>query len=104
MTDADASKPKDATAVEVGQVGLLKEDADFEKMSVDEAMRYLSCSPDGLSSQEAEIRLQKFGPNKLEETKKSPILAYRMCCPSVRVRPCMTSARCIRICGPCQTK
>ena len=72
-TTTDSTKKVAAdTAIEVP----LKEDADFEKMSVEQAMRFLECTHDGLSTNEAQIRLQKFGPNKIEETKRNPILAY----------------------------
>jgi magnesium-transporting ATPase (P-type) len=54
-------------------------DADFDKMTIDEALRRLECDKNGLTTAEAEIRLQKFGPNKLEETKKNPVIEYLVC-------------------------
>ncbi|MDY6795157.1 MAG: plasma-membrane proton-efflux P-type ATPase [Actinomycetota bacterium] len=44
------------------------------KTSVEELMRQLHASKDGLSSDEAASRLEKFGPNQLAEKKTNPLL------------------------------
>lgn len=47
-----------------------------EEISADELMKRLESSPAGLSSQEAEERLQRFGHNEIAEKKVSPILKF----------------------------
>ncbi|MDH5376023.1 MAG: HAD-IC family P-type ATPase, partial [Candidatus Bathyarchaeota archaeon] len=46
-------------------------------MKINEAMRALNARMDGLSSEEAQKRLQEFGPNELKkEKRKSPIKLF----------------------------
>ncbi|GLT28595.1 hypothetical protein SLA2020_035150 [Shorea laevis] len=52
------------------------ETVDLEKIPIEEVFEQLKCSPEGLTSQEGENRLQIFGPNKLEEKKESKILKF----------------------------
>lgn len=47
-----------------------------KKISVDEAFNTLSSSQKGLSSSEAQQRLQQFGPNEITEKKVSPLRKF----------------------------
>ena len=49
---------------------------DAQKAKIDELMQQLSSSPKGLSSSEAQKRLQQFGANEISEKKTSPLLVY----------------------------
>ncbi|XP_027168354.1 plasma membrane ATPase 4-like [Coffea eugenioides] len=53
-----------------------KENVDLESIPVQEVFEQLNCSREGLTTQEAQQRLQIFGPNKLEEKKESKILKF----------------------------
>ena len=49
----------------------------IKQMSVDDALDHFSSDPkQGLSEDEAKKRLEKYGKNKIEEEKKSPILKF----------------------------
>ncbi len=50
------------------------EQADFHAMSKEEVMEYYKTSPEGLSTQEASIRLQHYQTNELIEGKKTTVL------------------------------
>lgn len=76
MANKKADENQAETSVEVAALNDTNGSEDFDKLTVDEALRRLECSDQGLTSSEAEIRLQKYGPNKLEESKKNPIIAY----------------------------
>ncbi|VFQ67128.1 unnamed protein product [Cuscuta campestris] len=52
------------------------ENVDLERIPVEEVYQHLRCTKDGLSTEEAEHRLQVFGPNKLEEKKESKLLKF----------------------------
>lgn len=52
---------------------------DFDKISVDEALRRLECTKAGLTDADVQSRLQKFGPNKIPEDKKNPYWEYAVC-------------------------
>ncbi|XP_019168743.1 PREDICTED: plasma membrane ATPase 4-like [Ipomoea nil] len=52
------------------------ENVDLERIPVNEVFQQLRCTKDGLSTEEAEHRLQVFGPNKLEEKKESKVLKF----------------------------
>nr|GMD35597.1 ATPase 9, plasma membrane-type [Ipomoea batatas] len=52
------------------------ENVDLERIPVDEVFQQLRCTKEGLSTEEAEHRLQVFGPNKLEEKKESKLLKF----------------------------
>lgn len=52
------------------------EDQYFKDLSVEDALKKLETSMDGLSSQEVESRLQKYGHNALSEEKRSPLLQF----------------------------
>jgi H+-transporting ATPase len=45
-------------------------------LSVEELLDKLDASLDGLSQEEAERRLEKYGPNALEEEKENPVLKF----------------------------
>ena len=47
-----------------------------KKVSVEELLNKLSTNPLGLSSSEAETRLQQFGPNEIPEKKKNPLIKF----------------------------
>jgi len=49
---------------------------DFSKISLEEALKRLGASMEGLSADEARQRLQQYGPNALAEKKVSPILQF----------------------------
>ncbi|XP_010539792.1 PREDICTED: ATPase 3, plasma membrane-type-like [Tarenaya hassleriana] len=52
------------------------ENVDLEKIPMEEVFQHLKCSSEGLTKEEADNRLQIFGPNKLEEKKESKILKF----------------------------
>jgi H+-transporting ATPase len=49
---------------------------DFAKVSLEEALKTLGTSMDGLSADQARQRLQQYGPNALAEKKISPLLEF----------------------------
>jgi H+-transporting ATPase len=49
---------------------------DFAKVSLEDALKKLGTSMEGLSEDEARQRLQQYGPNALAEKKVSPILQF----------------------------
>jgi H+-transporting ATPase len=49
---------------------------DAKKANVDELLSRLSASKDGLSSSEAEKRLQQYGPNDIPEKKENPLIKF----------------------------
>ncbi|XP_075523449.1 ATPase 9, plasma membrane-type-like [Primulina tabacum] len=53
-----------------------KENVDLEHIPVDEVFNQLQCTKEGLTTSEAEKRLQMFGPNKLEEKEESKFLKF----------------------------
>ncbi|KAL3511952.1 hypothetical protein ACH5RR_024669 [Cinchona calisaya] len=53
-----------------------KENVDLERIPVEEVFAQLNCTKEGLTSNEADHRLQIFGPNKLEEKKESKFLKF----------------------------
>ncbi|KAL7114272.1 hypothetical protein ACP275_04G110300 [Erythranthe tilingii] len=52
------------------------ENVDLEHMPVEEVFVQLQCSKEGLTNDEAEKRLNVFGPNKLEEKTESKFLKF----------------------------
>ncbi|XP_010537896.1 PREDICTED: ATPase 9, plasma membrane-type [Tarenaya hassleriana] len=52
------------------------ENIDLEKIPIEEVLRLLKCSKEGLTSEEGQRRLEIFGPNKLEEKKESKLLKF----------------------------
>uniref|UniRef100_A0A453H3Q1 Plasma membrane ATPase n=1 Tax=Aegilops tauschii subsp. strangulata TaxID=200361 RepID=A0A453H3Q1_AEGTS len=55
---------------------VLKEAVDLEHIPIDEVFENLRCSHQGLTSEQAQQRLQIFGPNKLEEKEESKFLKF----------------------------
>ncbi|HML05035.1 MAG TPA: cation-transporting P-type ATPase, partial [Methanobacterium sp.] len=53
---------------------LSSEDLDIYKPSPEEVYSKLDTSPMGLSENEAQKRLEKYGPNQIEEVKKTPLI------------------------------
>ena len=51
-----------------------KEKVDLETIQIDDVFQLLQCTEDGLDSQEAQRRLEIFGPNKLEDKQQNPFL------------------------------
>ena len=47
-----------------------------EQVDLKLLFRELACTPDGLGSTEARKRLEKFGPNALEEKSESALLKF----------------------------
>jgi H+-transporting ATPase len=48
----------------------------LEGISLEEWRKRLECTQEGLSQEEAGSRLSRYGPNQLEEKKKSPLLKF----------------------------
>nr|CAB3498921.1 unnamed protein product [Digitaria exilis] len=55
---------------------VLKEAVDLENIPLEEVFENLRCSSGGLTSEQAQQRLQIFGPNKLEEKEESKFLKF----------------------------
>ncbi|XP_054780666.1 ATPase 10, plasma membrane-type-like [Prosopis cineraria] len=53
-----------------------REGVDLERIPLEEVFEQLKTSPRGLSSDDAEARLEIFGPNKLEEKPENKILKF----------------------------
>ncbi|KAL3143237.1 hypothetical protein ABBQ38_002088 [Trebouxia sp. C0009 RCD-2024] len=51
-------------------------EVDFKKISVDEALKVLKVSAEGLTSAQGTERLAEYGPNKLPESSRNPFLVY----------------------------
>ena len=49
---------------------------DAKKTTVDETLSRLSATTEGLSSAEAQKRLQQYGPNEIPEKKENPLLKF----------------------------
>ena len=58
----------------MSQDSLTTEEA--KKANVDELLSKLSAGKEGLSSAEAEKRLQQYGPNEIQEKKVNPLLKF----------------------------
>jgi H+-transporting ATPase len=52
------------------------EEVDFKKIPIAEALRVLKATEQGLTSAEHKKRLEEYGPNKLPESSRNPILVY----------------------------
>lgn len=50
------------------------EEIDIYKTSPEEVYSKMDTSYDGLSEEKAQVRLQKYGPNQIEEVKKKPLI------------------------------
>ncbi|XP_062203696.1 plasma membrane ATPase 3-like [Phragmites australis] len=55
---------------------VLKEAVDLENIPLEEVFENLRCSREGLSTQQAQQRVEIFGPNKLEEKEESKFLKF----------------------------
>ncbi|TVU48761.1 hypothetical protein EJB05_00033 [Eragrostis curvula] len=55
---------------------VLKEAVDLENIPLEEVFENLRCSREGLSTEQAQQRLEIFGPNKLEEKEESKFLKF----------------------------
>ena len=51
-----------------------KEKVDLETIVIEDVFQLLQCNDQGLSNQEAQRRLEIFGPNKLEQEEQNPFL------------------------------
>ena len=54
-----------------------KEKVDLETIVVDDVFKLLQCDENGLTDEEANRRLELFGPNKLESEEQNPFLQVR---------------------------
>lgn len=54
----------------------VEQEIDFKEISVEEAFNILKTTEKGLTSEEVQKRLAEYGPNKLPEDTKNPILVY----------------------------
>lgn len=52
------------------------EEIDFKDVSQEKAFELLKCEHTGLTSEEAQKRLEEYGPNKLPESSRNPLLVY----------------------------
>ncbi|KAH6896302.1 plasma membrane ATPase [Coprinopsis sp. MPI-PUGE-AT-0042] len=53
-----------------------KEKVDLETIVIDDVFKLLQCDHNGLTTQEAERRLELFGPNKLESEEQNALLQF----------------------------
>lgn len=53
-----------------------KSSSEYKEMSLGETLKFLETSFDGLSTEEADNRVKKFGYNEILETKKNSVLAF----------------------------
>lgn len=53
-----------------------KQTRDFEKIPIEKIFELLGTNPEGLTEEEAEERLRRYGPNAVEEKKENPILEF----------------------------
>ncbi|XP_057439737.1 ATPase 10, plasma membrane-type isoform X2 [Lotus japonicus] len=60
----------------LGPENFNREGIDLERIPLEEVFQQLRTSPRGLSYEDAEARLEIFGPNKLEERKENKILKF----------------------------
>jgi H+-transporting ATPase len=51
-----------------------KEKVDLETIVIDDVFKLLQCDENGLSTEEAERRIELFGPNKLEQEEQNAFL------------------------------
>lgn len=51
-----------------------KEKVDLETIVIDDVFKLLQCDENGLDTQEAERRIELFGPNKLEQEEQNAFL------------------------------
>ncbi|CAL9166740.1 unnamed protein product [Musa hybrid cultivar] len=60
----------------VDMEAVLKEAVDLENIPLEEVFENLRCGREGLTAEQAQQRLEIFGPNKLEEKKESKVLKF----------------------------
>ncbi len=51
-------------------------ETDYKHMSIDDVLKVLGTSVNGLSAEEAKKRLEKYGPNEIPEKKVNPIVKF----------------------------
>ncbi|KAJ3503464.1 hypothetical protein NLJ89_g8419 [Agrocybe chaxingu] len=77
----EEEKPKHAN-VDMSQIQLKAEDlydkekVDLETVEIGDVFQLLQCDENGLSQEEAERRLELFGPNKLEDKQQNAFLQF----------------------------
>lgn len=54
----------------------IRNTSEYERLSIDDTLKALDTSTDGLSESEAENRLKTFGYNEITEKKKNPLLEF----------------------------
>ncbi|THH17693.1 hypothetical protein EW146_g3157 [Bondarzewia mesenterica] len=68
--------------VDMGQIELKAEDlydkekVDLETIVIEDVFKLLQCDENGLSNEEAQRRLEIFGPNRLESEEQNPFLQF----------------------------
>ena len=70
------SADADSADVNVKVDGGAGDEVDFKEVSQERAFELLKADEKGLTSAEAEKRLAEYGPNKLPESSRNPILVY----------------------------
>lgn len=51
-----------------------KEKVDLETIVIEDVFKLLQCDENGLDTQEAQRRIELFGPNRLEQEEQNPFL------------------------------
>jgi len=73
----DTKEPFDASLVLKYPPCMSEEILKFHDLAVDEVLKRLETSREGLSASDAKNRLERFGPNRLEQGKKdNPLLRF----------------------------
>lgn len=55
---------------------ITKSSSEYKEMPLDDTLKFLETSIDGLSTEEADNRVKKFGYNEILETRKNSVLAF----------------------------
>jgi len=55
---------------------LLKSSLDYKRLSIEETLKALDTSLNGLSEEEVRRRIEKYGYNEVKEEKKNPVLEF----------------------------
>ena len=68
----------DATKIELKAEDLYdKEKVDLETIVIDDVFKLLQCDEGGLTAEEAQRRIELFGPNRLESEEQNAFLQVR---------------------------
>ncbi len=58
------------------QQGLPRKDSDYKEKTIEETLKQLEVSEEGLSESEAQNRIKKYGYNEVSEKKVNPLLSF----------------------------